>query len=100
MFCATLIMTPLHDEAILIGSVFGGVAVTVLLYRLYSSDRRRLFYTGIFVLALLIACNFLALTNNYGPLPVLQKVSFVIVMIWMLDLAFSPQLETKHQDQP
>lgn len=87
MVFAILIFTPLHDLMTTISSVFGLVVVIGIIKEIYASSLTFYKFTGIFCIALLAANNYIYYTKNgIEGLPLLQKITFAIVLLWILGL--------------
>ncbi len=85
MVLALLIATPYHNSMIIMASIFGLLAVIIIIKTLFQTK-----FTGHKVIATF--CIFLLILNNlcyYAGifiyyLPLLQKVSFAIILIWIV----------------
>lgn len=92
MILAALLFTPLHDIVIPMASLCALVALVGIFIVLHQNKSTRLFNFGLF-------CMFLLLLNNliyyFGTedwlyyLPILQKVSIFIVLLWVIAVDLS-----------
>lgn len=87
MSAAALIATPWHDEMTIIASFFGVFVVAGVIIGVSTSHFRLYKWTGIFCLFLLGLNNYIYYTQHgLVILPVLQKLTFVIVLCWIVGL--------------
>lgn len=87
MSTATLIATDLHDEMTIVASVFGLFVVVGIILSVSSSDLNVYKWTGAFCLFLLGLNNYIYYTQHgIDLLPILQKLTFVIVLCWVIGL--------------
>lgn len=87
MICAMLIFTDLHNIMIAIASILALPALFGIFLTLYQKKIWSSLYLGIFILILLLLNNVIYYTNYMvSILPQLQKISCVIVIIWMASM--------------
>ena len=87
MFFAILIFTPYHDLMTLISSFFGVFVVIGIIRAIYKSDLRGYKITGIGCILLLGLNNYIYYTTHFLEwLPLIQKITFFLVLIWILGL--------------
>jgi hypothetical protein len=88
MILAILIFTEYHDIMTILSSIFGLVVVVGIIKEIYLS--RLTFYkiTGIICVLLLGLNNYIYYTKSgIEALPLLQKITFAVVLIWILGLS-------------
>ncbi|MEO5581658.1 MAG: hypothetical protein ABIR66_03125 [Saprospiraceae bacterium] len=85
MIMAGFLFTSYHDVVSVISGFFGVIALTGVFSGLIQAGSRLLLYSGFIVLAF-IAINNLIYFSGFGIriLPVLQKVTLLIIFIWVL----------------
>jgi hypothetical protein len=84
MTTGMFLFTSAHDLIVNIASLCGLVAMTGTFVGLYKSKWTRLFWLGIFNLALVALNNILYYGNDLKLyLPVVQKVSFLFFLVWI-----------------
>lgn len=83
MFLALGVMTTFHDIAILISSLFSGIALLLTFGQLLKYQYYKLLVFGLFS-SLLSATNFIVYYTEWGihSLPLLQKITFVAFLSW------------------
>lgn len=87
MSATALLFTPWHDTLTTIGSLFGLVALIGLIRILVKTNWTILKATGILCILLLIINNVIYYSHwNLVYLPLLQKITFLTVLIWMIML--------------
>lgn len=87
MCFAMLIFTEFHDIMTIISSGFGVFVVLGIIIEIYKSDLQHYKTTGIICLALLALNNYIYYsTHLIEYLPLLQKITFSIVLIWVFGL--------------
>lgn len=88
MLVTPLFLTGLHDWVINLGSLFGGLAIIALLINLYNFKLYFLFSIGIICLLLCALNNYVYYNQAYlHHLPVIQKISFLVFLIWFILLS-------------
>ena len=87
MLSAAGMFTVHHDLMTLISSVFGLVVVIGIIQAIYRSDMHRYKISGL-VCILLLAANNVIYYTTYGLfyLPILQKISMAMVLVWIIGL--------------
>ncbi len=89
MFFAILIFTKYHDLMTTISSVFGFFVVIGIIYEVYRSNLNLFKIGGIICLILLVLNNYIYYTGNgIDYLPLIQKITFAIVLIWIIGLNY------------
>ncbi|CAN5143839.1 hypothetical protein BH09BAC1_BH09BAC1_08770 [soil metagenome] len=87
MLLAIFIFTPLHDVVINIAGGFGMVALLGLLVSLYQGRNFAMLATGGGCALMVLANNFIYHSGYYiEALPVIQKLSFALILGWLLVL--------------
>ena len=89
MILGASIFTGFHNVVIIAGSITGIIAIGLLLINLKNQGETLLFNSGLLAIIIIIACNLIL----YMPvvdsmLPILQKISFLIVITWTFMLSF------------
>ena len=89
MLFAILIFTEYHDLMTMVSSFFGLFAVIGIIRSIYKSP---LFYyktTGVICLILLAMNNYIYYSTHWiEGLPFLQKITFVVVLLWVIGLNY------------
>lgn len=89
MSFAILIFTKYHDLMTTISSVFGVFVVIGIIYEVYRSNLNLFKIGGIICLILLVLNNYIYYTGNgIDYLPLIQKITFAIVLIWIIGLNY------------
>ncbi len=84
MFIGAFLFTSLHDMVIAAGGFLGLIAFIATLTGLYKTGLYRYFYTGLFCVALMGFNYYIMRSANFSSyLPVIQKFTFVIVLLWV-----------------
>lgn len=87
MSFASLIFTQYHDLMTIISSLFGLFVVIGIIQEIYKSDLQWYKFTGLFCILLLGLNNYIYYSQHFIiGLPLLQKITFVIVLLWILGL--------------
>lgn len=87
MLCAMFIFTPYHDLMTILSSLFGLFVVIGILKEIYQHANRFYKLTGLACLLLLGLNNFIYYSGIYlDYLPLLQKITFAIVLLWIVAL--------------
>lgn len=88
MFFSLLIFTKYHDLMIILASLFGLPVVIGIIKGIYQSNLTAFKISGLICLLLLSANNYIYYTNHLLEwLPLLQKISFLIVLGWIVGLS-------------
>lgn len=88
MIIAIFIFTKLHDWIIVFSGFFGLIALIGIFVELARSHFRFQLWFGVFGLVLMALNNFLYFVlQYYDYLPLLQKITFVIVLMWIISVA-------------
>jgi len=89
MAIAIFIFTPLHDMVIIVAGILALITLIALFIGLYKNGSAKLLYYGIACLLLMGLNNFIYFTGiGLAQLAVLQKLSFGIVLSWILLLNY------------
>lgn len=89
MISAIFIFTKYHDLMTIISSFFGLFVVVGLIKETYQSDLTIYKVSGVVCLLLLGLNNFIYYSNHFIIwLPLIQKITFLIVLIWIAGLNF------------
>ena len=87
MSTAVFIFTPFHDLLTFISSIFGLFALIGIIVEIYNSQLRWYKLLGMSCIVLLIANNYIYYTTQgIEWLPLLQKVTFLLILIWIWGL--------------
>jgi len=87
MFFALFIFTRWHDEMTIISSVFGAFAILGIIIELFNSQLS-IYKISALLCLLLLGINNLIYYSTLGLpyLPVLQKVTFIVILLWVSQL--------------
>ena len=88
MVFAMLISNRYHNYMIGVTSLFGLVALIGIIKEIYLSSFNGFKLSGIVVLILLGLNNVLYYTSHFTYLPLLQKNTFLVALIWVIALNF------------
>lgn len=89
MVFAIFIFTSYHDLMTILSSIFGAFAVFGVIRDVYISKMNRFKISGIFCLILLAVNNYIYYTEQgIIYLPLLQKITFLAVLIWMIAINY------------
>ena len=92
MGTALFMFTDYHDVATIIASIFGVFAVLGVIKTVYSSNTNYFKISGLCCIALLVLNNYIYYTHSYIEyLPLLQKITFIVVLGWIIALNLSMQ---------
>jgi len=87
MIFAALISTQYHDSMISLSSAFGAIAVLGVIIELYKSSLQLFKFSGAICILLLLLNNIIYYSEfQLEYLPIIQKVTFVIVLSWIVGL--------------
>ena len=85
MILAVLIFTDYHDLMTTLSSLFGLIATIGIIREIYSSQLSMYKLTGVICIILLGINNFIYYSEKFIEwLPLIQKITFFIVLIWVL----------------
>lgn len=85
MMVAVFLFTSLHDVVIQVGGVLGFIAFIITFAGFYKNRMYGLFYTGLFCVALMGLNYYIMVAGGLSfYLPVVQKITFIIVLLWIL----------------
>ena len=89
MTCAILMFTEYHDLMTIVSSFFGLFLVVGIIREIYRDELLSFKITGILCLILLGLNNYIYYSTQFIKwLPLIQKITFLIVLIWILGLNF------------
>lgn len=92
MLFAVFIFTKYHDLIITLSSIFGIFAVLGIIRTLYKSELKFYKITGVFCIILLGLNNFIYYTEiGIIYLPLLQKITLLVVLAWIVGLSLKLQ---------
>lgn len=87
MISAVLIFTKYHDLMTTISSIFGVLVVVGIIRIIYKSDLTVFKISGIVCIILLGINNLIYYSENYIEyLPIIQKITFVLILAWIVGL--------------
>ena len=87
MICAILTFTEYHATMIALSSFFGLFLLVGLVREIDKIDMTLMKIGGVVCVLLLIINNYLYFSRNFVEiLPLLQKITFAIVLIWIIGL--------------
>lgn len=87
MLIAMLLFTHLHDFVINAAGICGVIALMGLFAGLYKNKWLLLFYSGIGCLLLMLVNYYIVITGNgLVALPLIQKITFLLIMAWLYTL--------------
>jgi len=87
ILCASLLFTPLHDFVTTSSSIFGAVTLTGITLGVAKSNLNLYKITGLFCIILLGVNNYIYYSRNFShSLPLIQKLTFVVVLSWITGL--------------
>ncbi|MFK7776028.1 MAG: hypothetical protein AB8F94_28145 [Saprospiraceae bacterium] len=96
MFFAILISTRFHDLMTLLSSFFGLFLVVGIIKEVRQSELTNYKITGIICLIFLAVNNLVYYLNQFIEwLPLLQKITFLIVLLWVLGLNYEIRKKIK-----
>lgn len=86
MVTGILIFTSWHNLMINLTSIFGLLILIGIIRGLAINKHRRFLWTGAFCTGVLIFNNGLYYLEYYDYLPLIQKITFVIVLLWVMGI--------------
>lgn len=90
MLLTTLLFTRFHDMLIGLASALGLVTLVGIFIALYQNKAAFFIKTGLFCAVLIVVNNYIYYSRQYiFSLPLLQKVTFLMVLLWLVALNFS-----------
>ena len=96
MIFATLMFTAFHDLVTIISSFFGLFAVVGIIKEVYSSAMQKYKISGMICLLLLWMNNYVYYTTQFIEwLPLIQKITFLIVLLWIIGLNYELRKKIK-----
>jgi hypothetical protein len=100
MTAAALMFTSYHDLMTILSSIFGAIVVIGIILKVYRRPLSFYKWLGGFNL-LLLALNNIVYYTNYGidHLPLLQKLTFIFVLIWIFGLSLT-MVQDKNELKP
>lgn len=88
MIFSSFIFTNFHDALIYISVVTGSISFFGTIYGLFLLHDKRDAYLGLFCLFLIISNNLVYVFSfNLDLLPILQKITFLITLLWIAQLS-------------
>lgn len=94
MICAIMVFTKYHSIMIALSSFFGLFTLVGIIIEVYSSKLRALKIGGLFCILLLAVNNYIYYSRDWvGILPLLQKITFAIVLLWLIGINYSLKLK-------
>ena len=97
MSIAILIFTSLHDIVIIVCSLFGLVTVIGIFKGLIKNRERLHQRIAIFCFFLIVINNILYYGEAYYYLPLIQKLTFAVILIWLASLNLLFIKRSKHR---
>lgn len=89
MISASLMFTKYHDLMTTISSIFGLIVVLGIIRSMYHSSLTIYKITGLICLMLLLINNLIYYTTyKVEWLPLIQKITFAVVLSWVIGLNF------------
>lgn len=83
IFAISMLSGQYHDLLISIAGALGVTAIIILLYYLYKTNHRGIFWLGIFCVILCVINNYVYYTGHFlNYLPIIQKISFLFFLGW------------------
>ena len=83
IFAISMLSGVYHDLLISIAGALGVLAIFILLYCLYKTEHRFIFYLGIFCILLCLVNNYVYYIGKFlDYLPIIQKISFLFFLSW------------------
>jgi hypothetical protein len=89
MVVVLFIATGAHDTVINVSGAFGLVALAGTFKGLHRLGWKGLFYAGLFNFVLIVLNNVLYHGSFYSLLPVVQKITFVTILIWVTGICLT-----------
>lgn len=86
MFLAVWIFSPLHDIVIIISSLFGLITIIGIYKGLHKNQLTRHIWAAWICFGLLLINNILYYGNFLYHLPLIQKITFAVVLLWLVFL--------------
>lgn len=86
MFLAIWIFTDFHDVAVIAGSIFGLIAVIGFMKGISKNKLNRHLWMAILCFVLIVLNNVLYYGNMLYGVPLLQKISFAVILLWIVGL--------------
>ncbi len=100
MLFACLIFGKQHDIMTVLSSIFGLFLLIGIIRELHENKLHKFLITAIFCILILALNNYIYYTKQYLEfLPILQKISFAIVLAWVLTLNQHATKEEKQELQ-
>lgn len=95
MLVGSLIFTSLHNQVIGITSGLALIALLTMFYVLFRKQEWPLFYYGVFACGVMLINNYIYYSKNgIEHLPWIQKVSFLIVLAWIVMINVRGSMES------
>jgi hypothetical protein len=94
MIAAILIFTSYHDSMTIISSAFGLIVVVGISWAVYKSKLTFFKISGVVSILLMALNNYIYYTQNgIEYLPIIQKFTFAIVLVWIIGLSLKLRYE-------
>lgn len=89
MFCTFMLITPYHDLMTILASTFGLITLFYIMVFTFKSRLTFLKYLSVLCLVILYLNNYIYYTQNgLAWLPILQKISLLTLIGWLLGLEY------------
>ncbi len=89
MFCTFLVITPYHDVMTIFAGTFGLITIFYITVFTFKSKLTVFKYLSVVCLVILYLNNYIYYTQNFlYLLPILQKISLLSLIIWLLGLEY------------
>ncbi len=99
MLCAILVFTRFHSVMIALASLFGLFTLVGIIIEVYSSRLKALKIGGLFCILLLGVNNYIYYSRLWVDiLPLLQKITFAIVLLWLIGINYSLKLKRQNPE--
>lgn len=98
MVLSSFIFTNFHDSLIYLSVISGSIAYIGLIYSLFTSGHIQFGVFGSICLLLILLNNLIYVTQiSIGSLPILQKITFLITLSWILSLSVEYKKVLQHK---
>ncbi|WP_168194544.1 hypothetical protein [Antarcticibacterium arcticum] len=99
MICAILVFTRYHSVMIAVSSLFGLFTLVGIIFEVYNSNLKALKFGGLFCILLLAVNNYIYYSREWVEiLPLLQKITFALVLLWLIGINYSLKLKRKNPE--
>ncbi len=94
MFCTFLVVTSYHDVMTIFASTFGLITLFYVMFYTFKSNLTFFKYMSVVCLGILYLNNYIYYTQNgLSYLPILQKISLLSLIVWLLGLEYVAKKE-------